>query len=206
MKKIILITLCLLILACLASIAQATDVVFRTPDKKGGASLYSVIEARRSCEQKDFAAKEITNDELGQVLWAMSGKTGEKNFAIPLAMNKPPYVKLYVLTKKQAYLYDWEKHSLTDVVSDSRLLKRSVTQDFAKTAPIVILFISQELGQWKDYATMAVGAMTQNAYLVARNMGLATRFVASINKNQIEAGLNLSPLATIHGALLLGRQ
>ena len=206
MKKVIFIVFCLVLLFSLASVALAKDIVFRTPDKKGGASLYSLLEARRSCAQKDFSAKELSNDELGQILWAMSGRTGEKGFAIPLAMGKPPYIKLYVLTKKQTFLYNWEKHSLTDVNSDNRLLKRSVTQDFAKTAPIIIIFVSNEQGQWKDYANMAVGAMTQNAYLVAQNMGLATRFVASINKNQIEAGLMLSPLANIHGALLLGRQ
>lgn len=206
MKKIVILALCLMLLVSLASLALAKDIVFRSPDKKGGASLYSVIEARRSCPQQNFSDKELTNDELGQIIWAMSGRTGEKGFAIPLAMGEPPYVKLYVITKKQAYLYDWQKHSLTDVVSDNRLLKRSVTQDFAKTAPVIIIFVSNEQAHRKDYANMAVGAMTQNAYLVARNMGIATRFVASINKNQIEAGLMLSPLANIHGALLLGRQ
>ena len=206
MRKVIIIAFCLMLILNLASIALAKDVVFRTPDKKGGAPLFSVMEARRSCPQKDFTNKEITNDELGQILWAMSGRTGEKNFAIPLAMGKPPYVKLYVLTKKQAFLYNWEKHLLTDINSDNRLLKRSVTQEFAKTAPIIIVFVSSEQGQWRDYANMAVGAMTQNAYLAAQNMGLSTRFVASVNKNQIEAGLMLSPLANIHGALLLGRQ
>lgn len=205
MRKIIIIASCLTLLFVLANVALAKDVVFKSPDKKGGAALYSLIEARRSCPQKDFSNKEITNDELGQILWAMSGRTGEKGFAIPLAMGRSPYVTLYVLTRKQVFQYNWVKHSLTDVNSDNRLLKRSVTQDFAKTAPIIILFVSNEQGQRADYANMAVGAMTQNAYLVAQNMGLSTRFVASINKNQIEAGLMLSPLANIHGALILGR-
>lgn len=205
MKKVIIVASCLTLLFALVNVALAKDVVFKSPDKKGGAALYGLIEARRSCPQKDFSDKEITNDELGQILWAMSGRTGEKGFAIPLAMGKPPYVTLYVLTKKQVFQYNWAKHSLTDINSDNRLLKRSVTQDFAKTAPIIILFVSNEQSQRADYANMAVGAMTQNAYLVAQNMGLSTRFVASINKNQIEAGLMLSPLANIHGALLLGR-
>ena len=202
MKKL-LIALLISLLACPAA---AADIVLRTPDKKSGGALFPLIESRRSCPQKDFSKKELTNDELGQILWAMSGRTGAKGYAVPLAMGKPPYVKLYVLTRKQAFLYVPEKHLLTEVNTDDRLLKRSVTQDFAKTAPVIIVFTSNEQGNWRDYAAMAVGAMTQNASLAAQSMGLASRFVASVNKNQIEAGLQLSPLINIHGALLLGRQ
>lgn len=205
MKKLILLASTLLLLS--AAAASAASFLLPEPDKTGGPSVLDAIAQRASAEQKPFEKEELSEKELATILWAATGKNREpKGWTVPLAMGREPYVKLYVLLKSGGYLYDWEKGGLIEQTNEKRLPAASVTQEFAKSAPCVIVFVSSGLMNVNEFNYIAAGAMSQNIYLAAQALGLKTRFLASYNKVKIESSLNLSPVAKIMGVMVVGRQ
>ncbi|MBQ9881348.1 MAG: nitroreductase family protein, partial [Synergistes sp.] len=157
--------------------------------------------------QKPFEKEELSEKELATILWAATGKNREpKGWTVPLAMGRDPYVKLYVLLKSGGYLYNWEKGGLIEQTDEKRLIPSAVTQEFAKTAPCVVVFVTSGLMNVDEFNYIATGAMSQNIYFAAQALGLKTRFLASFNKVKIESSLALSPVAKITGVMVIGRQ
>ena len=199
MKKLVLLTAALILAA--SSAAFAASVLLPEPDRGGGPSVLEAI------EQKNFAKDELTQEELSTILWAASGKNREpKGWTVPMAMGREPYVSIYVLLRKGGFLYSWEKHALIEQSDEKRLPSGAVTQDFAKTAPCVLVFVSSGMMNMENFSYIATGAMSQNVYLAAQALGLKARFVESFNRLKIESSLNLSPVAKITGVMLVGRQ
>ena len=90
--------------------------------------------------------------------------------------------------------------------TEKKLTSRAVTQDFAKSAPCILVFVSKGTMNVDNYNYIATGAMSQNVYLAAEALGLKTRFLASFNKVNIEAALMLGPIMKITGVMVVGRQ
>lgn len=194
-------------LAICASCASALPIVLEEPMKSGGPSVLEAIANRSSAEQKDFLNEPPTLKELATVLWAATGKNREpKGWTVPMAMGREPYVSVYVLMKSGGYLYNWEKNALIEVSVGKNLQRRAVTQDFAKTAPCVLVFVDRGMINVDSYGEIATGAMSQNVYLAAEALGLKTRFIASFNRGAIEEALNLGPIMRVIGVMVLGRQ
>lgn len=205
MKKILSLTAALLIAA--ASAAAAANIVLVEPDKEGGPAVLAAIANRASAEQRDFSSEELSLKELSTILWAATGKNRDpKGWTVPMAMGREPYVSVYVLLKSGGYLYNWEKNALMQQTAEKKLTSRAVTQNFAKSAPCVIVFVSKGTMNVDHYNYIATGAMSQNVYLAAEALGLKTRFLASFNKANIEAALMLGPIMNITGVMAVGRQ
>ena len=194
MKKILSLTAALLLAA--ASAAMAGNIVLVEPDKTGGPSVMEAIAGRASAEQKAFSNEELSLKELSTILWAATGRNREpKGWTVPMAMGREPYVSVYVLLKSGGYLYNWEKNALMQQTTEKKLTSRAVTQDFAKSAPCILVFVSK--------GTMNVDNYN---YIAAEALGLKTRFLASFNKVNIEAALMLGPIMKITGVMVVGRQ
>lgn len=205
MKKLVLLTAALILAA--SSAAFAASLLLPEPDRGGGPSVLEAIALRASAEQKNFAKDELTQEELSTILWAASGKNREpRGWTVPMAMGREPYVSIYVLLRKGGFLYSWEKHALIEQSDEKRLPAGAVTQDFAKTAPCVLVFVGSGMMNVENFSYIATGAMSQNVYLAAQALGLKARFVESFNRLKIESSLNLSPVAKITGVMLVGRQ
>ena len=205
MKKILSLTAALLIAA--ASAAAAANIVLVEPDKEGGPAVLAAIANRASAEQRDFSSEELSLKELSTILWAATGKNRDpKGWTVPMAMGREPYVSVYVLLKSGGYLYNWEKNALMQQTAEKKLTSRAVTQNFAKSAPCVIVFVSKGTMNVDHYNYIATGAMSQNVYLAAEALGLKTRFLAFFNKANIEAALMLGPIMNITGVMAVGRQ
>ena len=205
MKKHVLAALALLLIS--ATAASAASFLLPDPDKTGGPSALEAIANRASAEQKPFEKGELSEKELATILWAATGKNREpKGWTVPLAMGRDPYVKLYVLLKSGGYLYNWEKGGLIEQTDEKRLIPSAVTQEFAKTAPCIVVFVTSGLMNVDEFNYIATGAMSQNIYLAAQALGLKTRFLASYNKVKLESSLALSPVAKITGVMVIGRQ
>ena len=205
MKKILSLTAALLLAA--ASAAMAGNIVLVEPDKTGGPSVMEAIAGRASAEQKAFSNEELSLKELSTILWAATGRNREpKGWTVPMAMGREPYVSVYVLLKSGGYLYNWEKNALMQQTTEKKLTSRAVTQDFAKSAPCILVFVSKGTMNVDNYNSIATGAMSQNVYLAAEALGLKTRFLASFNKVNIEAALMLGPIMKITGVMVVGRQ
>ena len=205
MKKIFALTAALLLAA--AASASAANIVLTEPEKTGGPSVLEAIAKRASAAQAKFAKDEPTVKELSTLLWAATGKNREpKGWTVPMAMGRDPYVSVYVLLKSGGYLYNVEKNALMQITNEKGLTSRAVTQDFARSAPCVLVFVSRGVMNVDDYNFIATGAMSQNVYLACEALGLKTRFIASVNKLNIEQALQLGPVMKITGAMLVGRQ
>lgn len=205
MKKLVILASALLLLS--AAAASAASFLLPEPDKTSGPSVLEAIANRASAEQKPFEKEELSEKELATILWAATGKNREpKGWTVPMAMGREPYIKIYVLLKKGGYLYNWEKGGLIEQTDEKRLTSAAVTQDFAKTAPCVIVFVTSGQMNTDEFNYIATGAMSQNIYLAAQALGLKTRFLASYNKVKLESSLVLSPVAKITGVMVIGRQ
>lgn len=205
MKKIVLLAAALLLAAY--SCAYADNIVLVGPDKSGGPSVLEAISNRASAPQQNFTDEELTSKELSTILWAATGKNREpRGWTIPLAKGLDPYVSVYVLLKSGGYLYDWDKNTLKQITTEAKVLNRSVGQDFAKTAPCILVFVSNGTMMIENFNYIAAGSMSQNVYLAAQAMNLKARFIASFNKTNIESSLMLSPAKTILGVMVVGRQ
>ncbi len=205
MKKIIILTALFIIAASTA--ASAASIVLPDPDKSGGPTVLEAIAGRASAEQKPFAKEELSMKELATILWAATGKNREpKGWTVPLAMGREPYVSVYVLLKSGGYLYSWEKNALIEVSTEKKLINRAANQDFARTAPCVLVFVNRGVMNVDQYSDIAVGAMSQNVYLAAEAVGAKTRYMASFNKVSLESALALGPIMKIIGIMPVGKQ
>ncbi|MEG1602664.1 MAG: nitroreductase family protein [Cloacibacillus sp.] len=205
MKNILMITA--LFILTFSTAACAANIILPEPDKTGGPSVLEAIANRASAAQEPFAKQELSMKELSTVLWAATGKNREpKGWTVPMAMGREPYVTVYVILKNGGYIYNWEKNALIEVIAEKRLISRAVTQDFAKTAPCLLVLVNRGTMNVEQYSDIAAGAMAQNVYLAAEALNLKTRFLASFNKVSLESSLMLGPIMKIAGVMVVGRQ
>ncbi len=85
-----------------------------------------------------FDAKELTEQQLSDIMWAAYGFNRADKRTVPSANDKQAY-ELYVVMAKGTYLYNAKDNVLE--LKDSKDL-RAITgkQDFVKTAPVNIVF------------------------------------------------------------------
>ncbi|OUO91356.1 nitroreductase family protein [Cloacibacillus sp. An23] len=205
MKKILILAAALMLAA--SSCAFAVPIVLPEPQKSGGPGLFDMLSKRASAQQQDFTKEELTLNELSTLLWAATGQNREpKGWTVPMAMGRDPYVSVYVMLKDGGYLYNWEKNALIEINADKRALKRTVNQDYAKTAPCILVFVDRGVINMNGFGELATGAMSQNVYLAAAALGLDARFIASFNRAAIEESLNLGPVMNVVGVMAVGRQ
>ena len=161
---------------------------------EAGTPVLAALEKRASAGQADFPAGEISPETLGTLLWAATGlNRGGKGWTVPMAMGREPYVSVYVATANGAYLYDWRFDSLKEITKED--IRGSIArQDFARTAPMTLVFVinSEALDRLQQFGYVAVGAMTQNVYLAADELGIGTRYVASLVPDAVKTGLKLA--------------
>lgn len=204
MKKILVLAAALTLAA--SSCAFALPLVLTEPQKSGGPGVFDTLAARVSAPEQDFTKEELSLDELSTILWAATGQNGTESWTVPVIMGRDPNVSVYVMLKDGGYLYNWEKNALMEINNDKRALRRTVNEDYAKSAPCLLIFVDRGVINMKDIAALATGAMSQNAALAAQALGLDTRFTTSFNRSAIEETLNLGPVMNVMGVLAVGRQ
>ena len=176
------------------------------PQKTGGPGVFDTLSARVSAPEQDFTKEELTLDELSTILWAATGQNGTESWTVPVIMGRDPNVSVYVMLKDGGYLYNWEKNALMEINNDKRALRRTVNEDYAKSAPCLLIFVDRGVINMNGLAELATGAMSQNAALAAQALGLDARFTTSFNRSAIEETLNLGPVMNVMGVLAVGRQ
>ncbi len=153
-------------------------IILPAPNKSGGMKLMQAFAERKSI--KEFSDKEISLEQLSDLLWAMFGinrpESGRRT--APSAKNWQT-TEMYVIRKDAVYYYDYKEHSLTLVkAGDFRIIAGK--QEYAQEAPLNILLmanldkmeICNELDV-KVIASMDAGFISQNAYLYCASENLA---------------------------------
>lgn len=189
--------------ALLLSVGSAAfaDVSLPAPQRSGGPGVLDAISSRASANGADFAAMgEVSLEKLSTILWAATGlNRGEKGWTVPMAKGMEPYARVYVAKADGVFLYDWKNHALKEI-SKEDVRGRLGRAQYVSKAPATLIFVSDGAALSKEYkddalvaqfATGAVGAMTQNVYLASQSQGVRARYVYSANRDEINKILSL---------------
>ncbi len=166
------------------------------PDKNGGMPLMEALAKRHS--MREFAREELPLQLLSSMLWAAFGVNREDGKrTAPSAINAQE-IDIYVALPSGAYLYDAHENAL-QLVAGNDLRRVTGYQDFVDEAPLDLVFVADysrmtmvPVDQRESYASVAVGAISQNLYLFAASQGLATVIRAWIDRGAIADGLGLN--------------
>ena len=166
------------------------------PDKNGGMPLMEALAKRHS--MREFAREELPLQLLSSMLWAAFGVNREDGKrTAPSAINAQE-IDIYVALPSGAYLYDAHENAL-QLVAGNDLRRVTGYQDFVDEAPLDLVFVADysrmamvPVDRRESYASVAVGAISQNLYLFAASQGLATVIRAWIDRGAIADGLGLN--------------
>lgn len=193
----------LIIPIALFSTALAFGETIRLPQAnvEGSMSLEQCIAKRRSIRR--FAAKSLSVEQIGQLLWSAQGITDTKSGlrSAPSAGALYP-LETYVVLPAGIYRYDPARHELKRIVEGDRRLelqKASLDQDAVGSAPAVFVFTavfertSVKYRRRADlYVPLEVGHAAQNLLLQATAQGLAGVPVGAFEERRVAEVVRLS--------------
>ena len=175
-------------------------ILLPEPKLKGELSLEEAIYKRRSA--RSFAPQGLRREQIGQLLWAMQGKTDEtRGFrAAPSAGALYP-LEIYLLTAEGLCHYLPSGHKL-EVVSkeDQRraLARAALSQGFISEAPLSIVICAvyerttRKYGQrGMRYVDIEAGHAAENLNLQAVALGLGSVCVGAFNDQAVKKVLAL---------------
>lgn len=148
---------------------------------------------------REYKSTTLPPQLLSNLLWAAFGInrpiSGERT--APSAHGAKE-IEIYVVIPEGAYLYDPHKNILRlQLAGDIRAA--TGIQDFAKTAPLNLVYVSDFSKFPKDseadrlfYSAADAGFISQNVYLFCASEGLATMVRAYINKPALKKILRLT--------------
>lgn len=165
-------------LACAFIAAQAQDIKLLEPSTQGGVSVMEALWNRHS--ERAFSNQMLSDQMLSDLLFATAGiNRPEKGLrTAPTARNNQE-LDLYALTADGVYIYDPSEHSLKLVVKEDCRSGVCGPQEFAKTAPVVLVIVIdfERNGKREGHAQMMAytdaGLMAENALLFCASQGLA---------------------------------
>ncbi len=211
MKTLVMLALAAAFFAGAVSAADA--VRLPAPQKSGGPALLDAVNARASAPGGGFPSGQLSQQDLSTLLWAASGLNRDgRLWTVPMAMGRPPYCKLYVITKTGTSLYDWRNHALVPV-SSADFTGTVPAQGFAKAAPVNLIVVvdGAELAALRspygeEMAHILAGAMSQNVYLAAQAVNAGARLIYSIDRNAAVRDLGLSSGDVPLFSIVLGKK
>jgi SagB-type dehydrogenase family enzyme len=176
--------------------AQVIETVPLHPAQKtGGMPLMEAFQLRKS--QRSFSSKELTSQQLSNLLWAAYGINRPEGFrTVPAAKNWYEY-DIYVLKSDGWFLYEVSKHALLKMGNEDLRIYGG-TQDFVKAAPVILVYVA-DFGRMNDttdelrkfFSAVDVGYISQNVYLWCASEGLATIILGQVDKVKVREVLKL---------------
>jgi SagB-type dehydrogenase family enzyme len=177
-------------------------VLLPGPQAKGKLSLEETLRRRRT--QRVFARKELTQEQIGQLLWAAGGVTatveGVDYKTAPSAGATYP-MELYAITPQGLFHYIPKEHALLTVKKeDIRGLLSGMTRrpGIASKAPMAIVIcavferVTRKFGERGImYAHMEAGHIAQNIHLQAVSLGLGSVPVGAFEDKRLKEALGL---------------
>jgi len=190
-------------------VKAAKSIVLPAPQTSGGMPLMQALMKRQSA--REFSAKELTAQELSNLLWAADGvnRPGLGKRTAPSALNWQE-VDIYVVKADGVFLYNAQKQALITVSGeDSRAL--AGMQPFVKNAPLNLVFVADlaKINKGSEeykmfYAAIDTGFVSENVYLYCASAGLATVVRDSVEKDKLSAALKLKATQKIIAAQTVG--
>jgi hypothetical protein len=175
------------------------DVKLPPPQTEGGMSLFESLKKRSSAAGGDFPVAPVELEELSTILWAATGlNRGETGWTVPMSKGLEPYCRVYVAQDEGVFLYDWRTNSLMEI-SQENIRAKVGSQNFVRTAPCILIVVADGKAlsdnfnekDAAEFAAAAAGAMTQDIYLAAAALEIGTRYIHSMNLDEIRRALSL---------------
>lgn len=180
--------LSLIFIMCCSISAQ--DINLPAPNKTGGKPLMQALNERKSI--RSYQDKELTSQQLSDLLWAANGFNRDDKRTAPTANNRQE-LELYVTTKNGVYFYDARNHLLKEVKKGDQRAQAG-TQDFVARAALNLIFVSDmEKASSREYAYTNCGFVAQNVYLYCASEGLGVVVRGSFDKDKLSGLLSLEP-------------
>ena len=203
MPRRILFTLIMVVMSMEGlAMAKEKEIILPPPITKGKVSLEEAIFKRRS--QRGFQRKDLSLEQIGQLLWAAQGITAKRggfNFrAAPSAGAFYP-LEIYALTKDGLYHYIPGGHKLENLsdkdlrgdLADAALGQGSVASG-ALDIVICAVYerVTSKYGQrGVQYVHMEAGHAAQNIHLQAVALGLGSVPIGAFNDDAVKKCLSL---------------
>ena len=194
MKKVVISFLVLLSWTiCSAQVIET--IPLPSAQKKGGMPVMEAFQLRKT--QRSFSSKELTSQQLSNLLWAAYGINRPDGFrTVPAAKNWYEY-DIYVLKSDGWFLYEATNHALLKMGNED-LRVYGGTQDFVKTAPVILVYVADfnRMTETTDelrkfFSAVDVGYISQNVYLYCASEGLATIILGQVDKVKVREVLKL---------------
>ena len=192
-------TALLLVLFLFVSHVPAQDaktIKLHAPEITTGKPLMQALKARASA--RSFDSKPLSQQELSNILWAAYGinraESGKRT--APSAKNWQE-ISVYVILQEGAYIYDAKENVLKEILKED-IRSLAGMQDYAKTAPLNLIFVSDQSKMDKSSAEdkwLLSGAdaafAIENVYLYCASQDLAVVVRAMIDKPALAKKLGL---------------
>ena len=178
--------------------AAPREVALPAPVTKGTVSLEEALSRRRSV--RAYESKALTQQQLGQLLWAMQGitdpATGHRT--APSAMARYP-LTVYVFNADGVFTYQPQGHKLITVSDkDQRPDLAGVSQRSVGQAAVTFVITGDpsKLGaraaaRAQQFMTLEVGHVAQNLALQAVALGLGSVPIGGFDPAAVAKLLNL---------------
>lgn len=181
--------------ACTSTDEDAQKTALPAPSLKGNVSIEEALATRRSV--RAYADRELTEEHLGQLLWAAQGITAKTRGrrTAPSAGALYP-LEIYVFTGDGLYHYSPEKHTLTlTKAGDQRaaLAKAALGQPCVRNNAAVILIAADYArtarkygNRAKQYVHMEVGCACQSVMLQGVALGIGSVPVGAFREADVK--------------------
>jgi len=169
-------------------------------------ALLQAFERRNSEQRGGFTGNEISEDALQLLGWAATGKNRNgTGFVIPLAMGAEPYVSLYLAQKSKVRRFSWKSNSFENVLNADILEKVNGGQN-ASAVWIYVIDKDKVPSGNMDWAWHAIGAMSEHQYLLADELNIQARFMASIDSDEVAVSLGLDSSKNLPAGVMVMAQ
>jgi SagB-type dehydrogenase family enzyme len=170
-----------------------------SPRTVGDVSLEAALDQRRSV--REFLADPLTDEELGQLLWAAQGVTDPAGLRTAPSAGALYPLELYAVTRTAVLRYDPPTHSVeTCLTGDHRRELQAAALDQAAVgeAPVTLVIsavVERTAARYGERATRYVqleaGHAAQNVLLQAVALGLGAVPIGAFSDGRVAALLGL---------------
>jgi SagB-type dehydrogenase family enzyme len=188
---------------------EIKSIQLPVPQKDIGKPLMQVLNLRQSI--RSFTTKQLPMQDVSNLLWAAFGinRTDEGKRTAPSARNWQD-IDIYVFLPEGVYIYRAKDNKLDQIFKDD-LRGMAGVQDFVKTAPLNLVYVSDQSKMGKSsnedkmmYSGADAGFIAQNVYLYCASQDLGVVVRAMVDKKALAEKLNLKPGQVIVLAQTIG--
>lgn len=190
-KKKLIMKKGLLLLALLGAMycLSAQDIKLQSPSKSGGKPLMEALNERQS--HRTFVKKDLSAQDLSDLLWAANGFNREDKRTVPTSQNKQE-MDVYVMLSTGVYLYD-AKENILKLIEKGDLRKALGQPAISENASLSLIYVANlDKASNREAGFIDSGFIAQNVYLYCASTGLGSVVRASFTRPGLHEALKLT--------------